>query len=107
MTSTHISDISGAKGDDDVLSEKNRPLSVKECARLQQFPDDWKIVGSMAAKYRQIGNAIPVGLELAIGQAVLAAAGKSALVKTKRFRGTGVHNRIKNAIELGESAYAI
>ena len=77
---------------------QNRPLSVKEYARIQQFPDNWIFTGTTAAKYRQIGNAVPVGLAEAIGKAVIAVADKSAVIETKRFRGTNVHNRIKNAI---------
>jgi len=80
---------------------KDRPLSVHEYARLQQFPEDWVFVGTTAAKYKQIGNAVPVGLAKAIGKAVLAVAEKNAVVDTKRFRGTGIHSRIKNALELG------
>jgi DNA (cytosine-5)-methyltransferase 1 len=80
---------------------KDRPLSVHEYARIQQFPEDWKFIGTTAAKYKQIGNAVPVGLAKAIGEAVLAVAEKNAVVETKRFRGTGVHNRIRNALELG------
>lgn len=86
---------------------KNRPLSVKEYARIQQFPDNWIFTGTTAAKYRQIGNAVPVGLAEAIGKAVIAVADKSAVIETKRFRGTNVHNRIKNAIELGGNMYAV
>ncbi len=82
----------------------DRPLSVREYARLQQFPDDWQFAGTTAAKYRQIGNAVPVGLATAIGMAVLSTAEKTAVVETKRFRGTGVHTRIKNALELGGTA---
>ncbi|AEK38032.1 DNA cytosine-5-methyltransferase [Corynebacterium variabile DSM 44702] len=44
-----------------------RPLSVHECARIQGFPDDWEIVGSVADQYTQIGNAVPVALGRAIG----------------------------------------
>ena len=82
----------------------NRPLSVHEYARLQQFPEDWKFIGTTAAKYRQIGNAVPIGLAEAIGRAVIPTADKTALIKTKRFRGTDIHNRIKNALELGGNA---
>lgn len=82
----------------------DRPLSVKEYARIQQFPDDWVFIGTTVAKYRQIGNAVPVGLGTAIGLAVLAVAENSAVVETKRFRGTSVHNKIKNALELGGNA---
>lgn len=45
-----------------------RPLSIQEYARIQQFPDDWCFAGSRTAKYRQIGNAVPVGLGYVIGR---------------------------------------
>lgn len=82
----------------------DRPLSVKEYARIQQFPDDWIFIGTTSEKYKQIGNAVPVGLGKAIGMAIVATADKTAVVETKRFRGTSVHNRIKNAIEIGGNA---
>lgn len=80
---------------------KDRTLNIKEYARIQQFPENWVFVGNLSAKYRQIGNAVPVGLGEAIGKAVIAAADNSSTVVTKRFRGTSVHNRIKDAIKLG------
>lgn len=80
---------------------KDRPLSVHEYARIQQFPENWIFVGTTAAKYKQIGNAVPIGLAKAIGEAVIAVADKNARIETKRFRGTSVHNKIKDALELG------
>lgn len=80
---------------------QDRPLSVHEYARIQQFPEEWVFTGTTAAKYKQIGNAVPVGLAKAIGEAVIAVADKNAVVETKRFRGTSIHNRIRNALELG------
>jgi DNA (cytosine-5)-methyltransferase 1 len=53
--------------------EAIRPLSVRECARLQGFPDDWTFCGSMNRQYLQVGNAVPVQLGVAIGRAILAA----------------------------------
>lgn len=47
-----------------------RPLSVQEYARIQQFPDNWIFQGPLSARYRQIGNAVPVGLGYAIGRAL-------------------------------------
>ncbi|MFP4124593.1 DNA cytosine methyltransferase [Coleofasciculus sp.] len=44
-----------------------RPLTVRECARIQTFPDDWIFCGSITSKYKQIGNAVPVELAKAIG----------------------------------------
>lgn len=80
---------------------QNRPLSVQEYARIQQFPDEWEFMGTTAAKYRQIGNAVPVGLAVALRKAIIAAADHNAAIQTKRFRGTNIHIRIKHAIELG------
>ena len=51
-----------------------RPLTVGEYARIQQFPHDWVIDGSVWQKYEQIGNAVPLGLGSAIGDALVAAA---------------------------------
>ncbi len=49
---------------------ENRPLSVKEYAAIQQFPDRYMFAGGTAQKYRQIGNAVPVGLGTSIGRAL-------------------------------------
>lgn len=48
--------------------EELRPLSIRECARIQTFPDDWIFYGSTSSKYRQIGNAVPVVFAQAIGK---------------------------------------
>jgi len=85
---------------------QDRPLSIREYVRIQQFPDDWKFMGTNAAKYRQIGNAVPVGLALALGKTVLSVADQSAEIRTKRFRGTDIHQKLKQAIEIGGSCYA-
>lgn len=50
--------------------EELRPLSVAEYTRLQQFPDGWRFGGGTPQQYIQAGNAVPVGLGLAIGGAV-------------------------------------
>lgn len=46
---------------DPVLMEKNRyrRFTPREVARIQSFPDDFELVGSEAAQYRALGNAIP------------------------------------------------
>ena len=48
-----------------------RPLSVEEYARIQQFPDTWKFSGRIETIYKQIGNAVPVGLGYAAGRQVM------------------------------------
>jgi DNA (cytosine-5)-methyltransferase 1 len=84
---------------------QNRPLSIREYARIQQFPDDWIFMGTSAEKYRQIGNAVPVGLSEALGKAVLSVADQTAAIQTKRFRGTDIHQKLKIALEIGGSCY--
>ena len=85
---------------------KDRPLSIQEYARIQQFPDDWVFKGTVAAQYRQIGNAVPVGLAFALGKAILSVADNTSSIKTKRFRGTSVHQKLKEALEIGGNSYA-
>jgi DNA (cytosine-5)-methyltransferase 1 len=49
---------------------ENRPLSIREYARIQTFPDEWIFAGSLQSQYRQIGNAVPVNLAYHLGHAV-------------------------------------
>lgn len=51
--------------------EETRPLTVREYARIQTFPDTWRFAGSQAAQYKQIGNAVPVNLAFAMGRALV------------------------------------
>lgn len=50
---------------------ETRPLTVREYARIQTFPDYWQFQGTMSAKYKQIGNAVPVNLAWAIGRSLI------------------------------------
>lgn len=52
-----------------------RPFSVRENARIQSFPDKWEFIGSMAEKYKQIGNAVPCNLAKEIGLKIIEALG--------------------------------
>jgi len=49
---------------------ETRPLTVREYARIQTFPDYYEFCGSMSKKYRQIGNAVPVTFAYHIAQSV-------------------------------------
>lgn len=50
---------------------ETRPLTIREYARIQTFPDDWQFYGNMSAQYKQIGNAVPVNLAWALGRSLI------------------------------------
>jgi len=50
---------------------EERPLSVREYARIQTFPDDYDFVGSINSQYKQIGNAVPVELARHMGSSLI------------------------------------
>lgn len=47
--------------------DETRPLTVREYARVQSFPDDWEFQGGITQQYKQIGNATPVELARRLG----------------------------------------
>ncbi len=51
--------------------EETRPFTVREYARIQTFPDDWKFMGSVSQQYKQIGNAVPCNLGQEIGYSII------------------------------------
>lgn len=50
---------------------ETRPLTVREYARIQTFPDDWSFCGSLGSQYKQIGNAVPVNMAWALGRSIV------------------------------------
>lgn len=50
---------------------ETRPLTIREYARIQTFPDEWQFQGPLSAQYKQIGNAVPVHLAHAMGRALV------------------------------------
>jgi DNA (cytosine-5)-methyltransferase 1 len=50
---------------------EERPLTIREYARIQTFDDDYEFVGSINSQYKQIGNAVPVELAKHMGKALI------------------------------------
>lgn len=49
---------------------ETRALSVREYARIQEFPDEWTFSGTLSQQYAQIGNAVPTRLGKVAGQVI-------------------------------------
>ena len=47
-----------------------RRLSVRECARIQTFPDSYELVGDFKEQWRQIGNAVPSDMAYVVAKAI-------------------------------------
>ena len=52
----------------EIHPNKKRRLSVRECAIIQSFPDDFIFYGSLSSQHRQVGNAVPPLLAKQIAQ---------------------------------------
>ncbi|MDR5874639.1 DNA cytosine methyltransferase [Vreelandella gomseomensis] len=50
---------------------QNRGISLREAACLQTFPRDFRFVGNMASRARQIGNAVPPLMSQALARSIL------------------------------------
>jgi DNA (cytosine-5)-methyltransferase 1 len=50
---------------------EERPLTIREYARIQTFDDTYEFVGGMSSQYKQIGNAVPVKLAKCMGESLL------------------------------------
>ncbi len=75
--------------------QEDRPLSVEEYKRLQEFPDDWALAGPLVEQYKQIGNAVPASLGRAIGQTVMALLNGQTVAQMPGF----AYSRYKNTCD--------
>lgn len=60
-------------------------LTVRMVARIQGFPDNWKIVGKKTVAYRQVGNAFPPPVAEAVGKAIIGAFTRKTKYADDRF----------------------
>lgn len=67
--------------------DETRPLKIREYARIQTFPDDWKFAGAVSSQYKQIGNAVPVNLAYAMGRSLIRLLNsiEAAVVQTQKL----------------------
>jgi len=66
--------VHGVPGGESVLRRDDgsiRYMTVREVARVMSFPDSWRLEGPRGEQMRQLGNAVPVKLGAAIGQAIV------------------------------------
>lgn len=50
-----------------------RRLTLRECASLQGFPEEWEFVGALGSQFRQVGNAVPSIFGEVLGGALMSA----------------------------------
>lgn len=51
--------ITGAASREFIHPHEHRALTIRECARIQTFPDQYRFYGNAASVAQQIGNAVP------------------------------------------------
>jgi DNA (cytosine-5)-methyltransferase 1 len=50
---------------------ETRPLTIRESARIQTFPDDYEFFGNVSSQYKQVGNAVPIKLAYKLGRSII------------------------------------
>lgn len=50
---------------------EERPLTMREYARIQTFDDSYEFIGSLTSQYKQVGNAVPVELARYMGVSLM------------------------------------
>lgn len=72
--------------------EEDRPLSIEEYKRIQEFSDNWQLAGPLIEQYKQVGNAVPASLGRAIGLLVFKLINREPIQSNLNFS----YSRYKN-----------
>jgi DNA (cytosine-5)-methyltransferase 1 len=75
--------------------EEDRPLSVQEYKRIQEFPTTWEFAGPIIQQYKQIGNAVPISLGCAVGTLISNLLSGAEIPQYKDFK----YSRYKNTAD--------
>jgi DNA (cytosine-5)-methyltransferase 1 len=78
---------------------EERPLTIREYARIQTFDDDYDFIGSINSQYKQIGNAVPVELAKHMGKALLSVIEKREVTVLEPFNMTTYFKKIDEIIK--------
>ncbi|MBC8212354.1 MAG: DNA cytosine methyltransferase [Gammaproteobacteria bacterium] len=75
---------------------EDRPLSIQEYKRIQEFPDNWELAGPLIQQYKQVGNAVPTSLGFAVGNLIKDLLNKEKIKQINgfcysRYRNTSHH----------------
>jgi DNA (cytosine-5)-methyltransferase 1 len=68
-------------------SRQARPITVREAARLQGFPDGVEFVGNFGEQFRQIGNAVPPILARAIATELFSQLSELGVIEVPELAG--------------------
>ena len=71
---------------------EDRPISIQEYKRIQEFPDSWDLAGPTIQKYKQVGNAVPLGLGYAVGNLIMNLLNNVKIIQIDGFK----YSRYKN-----------
>jgi len=75
---------------------KDRPLSIEEYKRIQEFPDNWELAGPLIQQYKQVGNAVPLSLGFSVGKLIIDLIQKKAVPCFPNFK----YSRYKNTSDV-------
>ena len=82
----------------EIHPNKERRLSVRECAIIQTFPDDFLFYGSIGNMYKQIGNAVPVLFAKRIAECIKIELDNYGKPKTRNFCKNESHRIIREKV---------